>query len=136
VAQQDVSSVEGDDTARYITKYSTIPGDLKGTELKVFLSANIPPNSFIRVFAKTIDSSKVNRELGDTGYQLMTLDSTGEFFAGGQFKNSTNPYDFREASYTLVPSNPFNVFLVKVCMYSNDKTRVPVVKNLRVVAVQ
>lgn len=127
---------DSDDTARYISKYTTIPGDLKATELKVYLGANIPPNSFIRVFAKTLDSSKVSKELNDTPYQLMTLDSSGEFYAGGQFKNSTNPYDFREASYSLVPSNPFNVFLVKVCLYSNDKTRVPVVRNLRVVAVQ
>jgi hypothetical protein len=131
----DSIGTDYDDTARYISKYTTIPGESKATELKVYLDANIPPNSFIRVFAKTMDSTKLSKDIDSIPYQQMTVEQSGEFYVGGKFSNSTNQYDFKEASYTLSPSNPFNVLLVKVCLYTSDKTSIPVVKNLRTVAI-
>ena len=65
----------------------------------------------------------------------MTMDSSSEFYVGGNMTYSANSQDFKEASYTLVPSDEFNTFLVKICMYSTSNTRVPVIKNLRIVAV-
>lgn len=132
---QDSTGNDFDDTARYISKYTTISGASTATELRVFLDVNIPSNSFIRVFAKTLDSSKLSKDIDSTPYQQMTIEESGDFYVGGRFTNSTSQYDFKEASFRLTPTNPFNIFLIKICLYTSNKTNIPVVKNLRTVAI-
>ena len=124
-----------DSTSRYISKYVVIPNGMYASELKVYLDANIPKNAFITVFAKAFNSTQKGVDIDYQPYGRMTMDSSSEFYVGGKMTYSANSQDFKEASYTLVPSDEFNTFLVKICMYSPSKTRVPVIKNLRIVAV-
>jgi len=135
VEQAPVSG-RNDDTARYISRYVTIPSGLSAKELKVYIDANYPSGTFIRVYAKTFNSIQSSSEVDLYPYKRMAIEPTSEFYTGGKFTNSVNPHDFREASYSVVPSEPFNTFLVKICLYTEDKAKTPVVKNLRIVAIE
>jgi len=134
--EESIFSGRDDDTARYISKKVLIPNGQTAKEIKVILDANIPKDTFIRVYAKTYNSEQITSDL--VGYKRMAIESTSEFFVGGVFTNSLNDNDFREATYSVVPSATdwFNVFAIKVCLYTLNSSKVPVVKNLRVVAIE
>ena len=70
----------------------------------------------------------------------MVIDSDSEFYIGGQFTYSLNPQDFREISFSILPdaNEKFNTFSAKISMYSNigNEIKVPIIKNLRVVAIE
>jgi hypothetical protein len=134
--EEAIFSGRDDDTARYISKKVLIPNGQTAKEIKVILDANIPKDTFIRVYAKTYNSEQITSDL--VGYKRMAIEPTSEFFVGGVFTNSLNDNDFREATYSVVPSGTdwFNVFAIKVCMYTLNSAKVPVVKNLRVVAIE
>ena len=129
-----------DDTARYITKKVLIPADKTAKELKVLFDANIPQNSTVEVYAKLFNNEIVTSEF--SGYKKMTIDNTSQFFSGGEPIYSLNESDYRETSYSYVMPTTggqfgvFNVFAVKICMYSSNKAVVPKIKNLRVVAIE
>lgn len=133
-----VLNAEEDNTARYITRYVTIPNGMTAKELKVYFDANIPSGSFVRLHAKTFDSTQFTKAVDQHPYQDMTEESISLFQSVDitAQEYSTNKYDFREAAYSLVPGLPFNTFAVKICMYSTNKSRVPTIKNLRIVAVE
>lgn len=121
-------------TARYITRKLSLPSGQRADELKVMIDANIPEGSFIRLFAKTVNSQTIDASLETSNYQSMT-DITS---ADQQVTSNVGGVQFVEKMYSLTPQNSFDTFAVKVCMYSktNDKTIVPTLKNLRVVAVE
>lgn len=137
---QETSPTSGktDSTARYISKRVTLPTGKVAYELKVILDANIPQNTFIKVYGRAFNNSQLNSTVDNQPYGLMTEDASSGFLIGGTRSYSLNSQDFREASfsYTLPEVASFDTFSVKICMYSSDKSRVPIIKNLRMVALQ
>ena len=141
IEEQSLVGAESDNTARYITRSVEIPNGLRGKELKVYFDANIPNSSFVQVYAKTTDSTQFSKEVEENPYQRMTQEPTSAFFELVQESQtnqgySVNEYDYREAAYSLVPEIPFNTFIVKIVMYSTNETKVPTIKNLRIVAIE
>jgi len=141
IEEQSLIGAESDNTARYITRLVEIPNGLRGKELKVYFDANIPNSSFVQVYAKTTDSTQFSKEVEENPYQRMTQEPASAFFELVQESQtnqgySVNEYDYREASYSLIPELPFNTFIVKIVMYSTNETRVPTIKNLRIVAIE
>ena len=133
--EQAVASGRNDDTARYISKRVMIPNGQYAKELKVIVDANIPKDTFIRVYAKAFNSELISNDA--VGYKRMNPETNSEFFIGGNFTNSLNANDFREITYSVVPTtDKFNVFAVKICLYSLNTSIVPTIKNLRVVAIE
>lgn len=138
--EEAVRSGVTDDTARYITKRVPIPADKTAKELKVFFDAVIPRGSSISAYAKVFNNEVVTSEF--SGYKKMTIDTISQFFTGGEPIYSLNDNDYRETSYSYIVPNTgdqfgvFNVFAVKICMYSSNKASVPKIKNLRVVAIE
>jgi len=136
--EQAISSGRTDNTARYITKKVSIPYGQSAKELKVIMDAYYPKGTYIRVYAKTFNSE--HNVPDEVGYKRMVIDSTSEFYVGGQFTYSVNPQDFREISFSILPdaNEKFNTFSAKICMYSDsgNEIKVPIIKNLRVVAIE
>jgi len=124
-----------DDTARYITREMKIPNRQKAKELKVVFDTNNPKNTKVDVYAKTyiFGTGDATGELGRP-YSALTLDTTSGFYQDNSFVSGTNPSDFREVSYTLSGVSDFDTFAVKICLYTDNKAIVPVIKNLKVVA--
>ena len=132
-----VTGVEDDDNSRYITRFATISNGLVAKELKVYFDANLPNGSSIDVYAKTVDSTKFTQVAENRPYEKMSEEPLSQFESlNVANRYSIDKYDFREVSYSLVPTQDFNGFSIKICMYTTDKTKVPTIKNLRVVAVE
>jgi Domain of unknown function (DUF4815) len=139
--EQSLINAESDNTARYITRSVQIPNGLRAKELKVYFDANIPNSASVKVYAKTIDSTQFSKEIEENPYQLMTEENFSAFVGAVQESQtsqgySVNEYDYREAAYSIVPDISFNTFVVKIVMYTTNETRVPTIKNLRIVAVE
>lgn len=130
-----VANRPGDETARYITRYVTIPNGVTAKELKVYFDGNIPGGTFVEAHAKTYDTTQLSENPDVQVYRKMTLQPANLFQSESISNVSNNDYDFKESSYSLVAPNNFNTFVVKLCMYSNNKAKVPTIKNLKVVAI-
>lgn len=138
---QEISPTSGktDETARYISKKVSLPTGTSATALQVILDANIQANTFIRVYAKLFNTEQLSTSIEDQPYVVMTEITPNGFTNGGSRTYSLNSNDFKEMSfqYNSSPSSPnatFNTFAVKICMYSTDASKSPVLKNLRIVA--
>lgn len=120
--------------ARYITKEVNLPVGELARELKVIFDANVPTESFIKVYGKTFAKSGQSG-YSSNAYEIMNSESVN-FEVGGTETNSLTTFDFREMSYSLAPSASFDSFAIKIVMYSAKPNKVPVIKNLKVVAVE
>lgn len=131
------TSGKTDSTARYITRKVSLGNGSSAEELIVFIDANIPKDSFIRVYAKTGNNQQSDSDqLNNLGYESMDeLQPTG-FFANDIHTYSVTPQDYREGIYRLISSagDGFDAFIVKICLYSTNTSAVPTIKNLRIVA--
>ena len=124
-----------DSTARYISKKVKIPNG-KADQIKVLCDANLPQGTFVRVYAKTLDYSTLVVSEDIAGYRLLTS-VNDPFLVGGTTSYSQNKFDFREMLFqdsTVAPT--FDTFAIKVCLYSTDSNTSPVIKNLRILAVE
>lgn len=138
------SSVSGrnDETARYITKRIAIPertgsaNPVYAKEMRVIFDAYIPKDTFIRVYSKMTRNEAIFYET--SGYSPLNIDTSSEFYVGGQFTNSQHENDYREISFSGSPldGERFDLFSVKICMYSNNSVRVPKIRNLRIIAIE
>jgi hypothetical protein len=106
--------------------------------MKVIMDALYPKGTFLRVYALAYNSAQLTADIGDQPYKRMAIEPTSKFYQGGVFTYSQNPEDFREISFTATPLNgeKFDTFAVKICMYTTDSAKVPVIKNLRIVAIE
>lgn len=126
-----------DDTARYITRQVFLPPGQTAKELKVLFDTNYPLNTEIKVFAKSYNNSLRDSTEDFEQFNPLTIDEDSGFFVGNSFVYGTSQTDFREVSYTGTYDGPavgFDTFSVKICLYSNNEAIVPVIKNLRIVA--
>ncbi len=113
-------------SARYITKRVSLADNQSANRLRVFVDAvKFDPNT-IEVYAKM-------KKKGD-GAGIDQLPYMKLNLLRSEFSSDTNEViteEFRSSSVT-----PFDIFSVKVCLYSSDTNVVPVVKSLRVVALE
>lgn len=112
----------GSAKAKYLTKNITLADPADG--VRIILDANRPSSTNIEVYYRVSDSE-------DTINSGNWVQAT---------PNSAIPYDdsgkFTETEYVVDPAGVFTVFAVKIVMKSSNPSRVPKVKDLRVIALQ
>jgi len=113
--------------ARYMTRRVTLADGFESINFKVLMSVNKPAESTVQVFVKAL-SSEDDTPFENVTYTKMTEDST--------IPNSSNNYDFNDVTFSLSSNfdKPIKTFAVKVCLYSSSSTKVPAVKDFRVIA--
>ena len=107
--------------AQHITTPITI--DESSAGLKVLLGANRPSDASIEVYIKT---SATDEGLSSAQWTEVLVDST--------VPSDENASVFREYEYTVEAADPFTAFQVKVVMKSTNSSKVPTVRDLRVIA--
>ena len=107
--------------AQHITTPITI--DESSAGLKVLLGANRPSDASIEVYVKT---SATDEGLSSAPWTEVLVDST--------VPSDENASVFREYEYTVEAADPFTAFQVKVVMKSTNSSKVPTVRDLRVIA--
>jgi hypothetical protein len=126
--------------AKYITKPITLADGFDAGDLRIFLSANKQGSSEIEVFYKILSSTDTT-DFKDRPYVKMecynptVTPSINEFdFREYEYKPSltTNSITYTTESGTTYDS--FKTFAIKIVMTSNDKSIVPKIKDLRIIA--
>jgi len=93
--------------------------------MKIRYSANIPNQSDVLVYYKTILGSSGN--IDKTKYTLATPISTPTKVENGNER-------FYDVDYSLNNLNPFDTVQVKLVMKSTNTSAVPRIKDLRIIA--
>lgn len=129
----------GPAVARYITRKVTLADGMDAGDFRVFFSAYRPLNANIYVYYKVLSGDDPGI-FDDKGYQLMTGITGYSFY-------SLDQADFREFVYAPGDDNlasnlvqydgfqTFKQFAIKIVMTSTDTTKVPRIRDFRVVAV-
>lgn len=115
----------GSSAAKHLTRVIQLETDAVG--LKIILSANKPAEADFQVFFRTATSDE---DINDKGFSLVASENTPPS------DNNTNV--FREYRYlaggTGGDLTAFNKFQVKIVFRSTNQTRVPRIRELRVIA--
>ena len=113
------------DAAKHLTNVVGLEESAKG--LKILLAATRPQNAAIEVYFRT----NANGEIGDQDFTQVTLegatpasDETGRIFRDYEFLAGGLGGDLED----------FTEFQVKIAMKSSNSSRVPVLRDLRVIA--
>ena len=119
----------GNSLARYITRRVTLSPGFEARDLKVYLNAFCPGSSSIKAYYK------VNAP-GTTDFQsqnkYVEFDSV---VIDGNHRAGFGEYTFETTADTaLEDGSAFNTFVVKIVMLSDDTTQVPIIRDLRVIA--
>ena len=136
----------GNSNIRYITKRVQLAPGFDAGDLRVYMDLYRPSGSGILVYYKLLSESDPS-EFNDNNYQLMTETSTtlnaiskgrGDFFeaifAPGSY-NSGNPDNrVRYTAANGVEYKDFMSFAIKIVMFGSSTVNVPLVSQLRVVA--
>jgi hypothetical protein len=111
----ETNAKSGNATARYISKKISLndPAD----KLNVFIGANQPKGTRIRVYARFNDESS-NLDIQDASWNEL---------------KSAPIVESGEIEYDYDPANDFNKFQIKIVMTSTDASKVPVVSDLRAI---
>lgn len=129
----------GPATARYITRKVTLADGMDAGDFRVYFSAYKPSVANIYVYYKILSSDDTDT-FDSKGYQLMTV-------VKGQNNLSINQGDIKEFVYAPGSGNvaddrvqygsftSFKYFAIKIVMTTTDTTRVPRIRDFRVVAI-
>jgi hypothetical protein len=138
IVQNEVDSQGqgGNALTRYITRKVNLAPGFESTDLKVFLSANIPSDTSIKLFYKvaTVGTPIFESE----PWRPMVVESSGVPSENGfvEYKYRTSygtAPDYTDGS-ALLTGETFKTFSVKIVMNSSNPVRVPQIKDLRVLA--
>ena len=141
----ETSKSGGNGLAKYITKKVVLDQGFDSGDLRVYFTAYRPVNTNIYVYYKIL--SRTDTQLFDDGnWQLMTLINSGD----SKFsQNRNNLYEYVAApgsggtaqnyvSYTSTVNgqtyNRFSQFAIKVVFATSDKTAVPILTDIRAIA--
>jgi len=129
----------GGAAAKYITRRVTLDVNMLSTGLTVYLDVNRQPGTKIEVYCKVMNSYDTNN-FDNNSYQLMNqiLSSAAGVVYTGPTDFTTDTYQKLNITYNDQISGSqyknFNIFAIKIVMYSSNPAIVPEIKNLRVVA--
>lgn len=123
----ETSATGGSHLAKWLTIPIQLEEDAKG--LKMFISANRPSACDFDVYYRTNGGD--NTDLFATSWTLATID-------GSKPSSDENPQVFKEYPYLIGGDggtlDDFTQFQVKIVMKSSNQAKVPVFKDLRVIA--
>lgn len=130
--------IAGEQKARYISRRVNLADGFDARDLKVYVSANRPPNTHIDVYYKVVSAGDPQTFDEKNWVRMIIAPAQQNVFASStqQFRD----YEYRTrdtvASYTTngVTYDRFQTFAIKIVMRSTSTTIVPRLRNLRVIA--
>lgn len=121
----------GNADARYITRRVVLNPGFEAQDIKVYLNAYLPSPSRIKVFCKVNAPGTIDFDGQNKWQELTTVSVVGDPASG--FAEHT----FSSATGTIFADKGFfTTFAVKVVMLSTDTTQVPIIKDLRALALE
>jgi hypothetical protein len=119
----------GNATARYITRRVTLNPGFEAKDMRVYLNAYCPGPSSIKVYYK-VNAPGTTQFDSDNKYVLMN-----NLFTSGDTKSGFAEYTFTTFLGQCLPDGAdYSTFVVKIVMLSSNTTQVPIIRDLRVLA--
>jgi hypothetical protein len=142
------SPVAGNGYARYITKRVTLTTGNDSGDLRVYYTAYKPIGTQVYVYYRILSSADGNVKLEDQSWQLMTQVNNPTKFSSPGDRSPGNMYEYECApginnlannniSYTSTSGQTYTNFIqfaIKVVLASSDPTLVPVLTDIRALA--
>ena len=129
----------GNAVARYITRRVTLNNNFQSTGLTVYMDVNRQIGTKIEVYYKVLNSNDANN-FDNNPYVLMNpilTPGSGVIYTDATSYTS-DTYQALNITYNDLTTNAlynnFNVFAIKVVMYSSNPSIVPQIKNFRAIA--
>ena len=120
----ETAATGGSGLAKYITRQINLEANSQA--LRIMFAANRPSGSEIEVYYRSQESSS-DVDFNTLAYTLCAQDSA--------VATTDDPVVFRDYQYTIDNINPnFTTFQIKICLKSTQSTKVPRVKDFRVIA--
>lgn len=138
VAGEDQAS-GGPAIARYITRKVTLADGMDAGDFRIFFTAYKPSEANIYVYYKILSSDDPDQNFDNRTWSLMTI-------IKGYNNVSQNPGDLKDFVYAPGSNNiaddrvqydsftTFKQFSIKIVMSTKDTTKVPRIKDLRIIA--
>lgn len=140
----ETSQSGGNALARYVCRKVTLASGMDSNDLRVFITGCIQAGTDVEVYYKVLSAQDPDQNFGDRPWVRMVQEGVPYV--------SQNNLDFAEYEWfpvgaTLAPPSPitystsagkfntFKVFAIKICLFSSTTTTVPVLKNLRAIAI-
>lgn len=119
--------------SRYITRKVTLDSNFLSSDLKLYFYAKIPTECQVIPYYRVTSLS--DPILEDNAWVQMSVESVGSPSSAGfvEYKYKT-PYTVGSDSFALSTGEQYNMFSVKLVMLSSDTTKIPLVRDLRVLA--
>lgn len=118
----------GNNKARYISRKVTLASGFESTDLILYLNAKLPSGTEVIPYYKVaaVGSADFNSQPWRK-FELRSSDDPNE--------SKFVEYSYKTPGDTAIPSGDrFQTFAIKLVMYSSDTTKVPQIKDLRVIA--
>jgi len=139
VATNETNANGGDSIARYLTRRVNLKDGFDASDLQVFLTANRPAGSKIYVYYKVL--SQFDGDVFDNRPWVIM----GETSNSNSVSASINNREYLELEFSPTTANTtydssgvdydtFKTFAVKIVMTSPNTTNVPLIKDLRAIA--
>jgi hypothetical protein len=131
---QDGTAIrQGQALSKYVTRKVTLNSAFYSSDIKVYFSANIP--SECRVVPYYRVASLNDPILEDNAWVAMALDSasTPNRFGFTEYKYKP-PFTLNDETVAMQSGDKYGMFAVKLVMTSSNPVKVPLVKDLRVLA--
>ena len=119
--------------SRYITRKVTLNSDFYSSDIKAYFLANIPSECKVIPYYRV--ATLTDTILEDNDWIPMTLESTGNVNQSGfaEYKYKA-PYIVADDTAALASGERYGTFSVKLVLLSSNPVKVPMVKDLRVLA--
>jgi len=140
VLNSEFDSSGGPCDAKYITKPITLADGFDSGDLRIYLAANKPSGTEIKVFAKLLSESDPT-PFKDRPYvelvcvnPTLAVSLTDEDFQEYEYRPSLTESNITYESEDGVTFDSFKIFAVKIVMTSLDASVIPRVRDLRIIA--
>jgi len=137
----------GNSLARYMTKTIDLAPGMEARHLRSFMTAHKPNGASIYVYYKVL-SAEDTEEMTDKKWKVMTQNSpdadsfniigaNGKQFSEFEFNSAEIiTYSADDESVAIPPTyDTFKSFVIKIVLFADDTTKVPVIKKFRTIAV-
>jgi hypothetical protein len=120
----------GDAKAKYVTSRVTLNQGFNASNLVVYVNVNRPQESSIEVYFRAKNEFDTTDLSGHAWTKLTQEINGGNTSQEGQFvEDKWSVYDYSYSTF-----NEFNTYEIKVVMYSTNTSKVPVLADIRAIA--
>lgn len=136
ISNSELTGSEGTASAKYLTKPVTLNEEFDADGISVYVDVNKPSGTNIEIFYRILNRYDFSLDFNDSPWYLLSKKSSA---VPALLSSDYAEEIYEQLAITYIGANgvnydSFNQVAIKVVFYSDEPSRVPVIKNLRVIA--